>query len=267
MSYAFIAALVIMFASLAGALFVWRSAGEWVEKNLRYLVTFSAGVFIIVSYGLFTESIELGGTTLLIGISAIAGALFLEIAGRLVPDSHHHHGTHAHGHTKTDARRLLVGDAIHNIVDGVLLVPAFLIDVHLGIATTAAIFFHEAVQEISEFFVLKDAGYTTTRALTLNFIVSSTILIGVILGLFVSASAEFIPLLIAFAAGAFLYVVFRDLLPSTFRSVKYSKNAAGHLIAGLLGLLVMFGIGIIAPAHSEEHHEDEETSTHIEEIL
>lgn len=258
MSYAFIAAFVIMLASLSGAVFAWHSAGHWIEKNLRYLVTFSAGVFVIVSYGLFTESIELGGSGILIALSAIAGAAFLEIAGRLIPDSHHHHGTHAHKHSRTDARRLLMGDAIHNTIDGFLLVPAFLIDIRVGIVATAAIFFHEVVQEISEFFVLKEAGYSTTRALTLNFIVSSTILVGVAVGMFVSTSTLFVPLVIAFAAGAFLYVVFRDLLPSTFRSVAYSKNGGAHLIAGVLGIIVMFSISVIAPAHSDEVHMEED---------
>jgi len=248
-----------MLASLLGAILMWFSAGKWFEKNLRYLVTFAAGVFIIVSYGLFTEAIELGGSVMMIAITAISGAVFLEISGHLIPDSHHHHGSHAHEHTATDARRLLLGDAIHNVIDGFLLVPAFLIDVRVGIVTAAAIFFHEVVQEISEFFVLKEAGYSTVRALTLNFVVSSTILIGVALGMFVSSVAEFIPLLIAFAAGAFLYVVFRDLLPSTIRSITYSKNAPAHLIAGALGIIAMFSIGIIAPdhSHSEESHSGE----------
>jgi len=244
----FFAAFVIMLASLAGAFFVWRSAGHWLEKNSRYLVTFSAGVFIIVAYGLFTESRELGGNNILLALTAALGALFLEIIGRFMQETHHHHGTdHDHDHSPTDARRLIIGDAIHNVIDGIVLVPAFLIDIRVGIATTVAIFFHEAVQEISEFFVLKGAGYSTLSALSLNFLVSSTILIGVFLGSFISADSAILPFLIAFAAGAFLYVVFRDLLPSTVRDIVRKRHSGKHLVAGVLGILVMFGVGILLP--------------------
>ncbi len=250
MSYAFIAAFVIMLASLSGAIFVWGKTGDWLQKNLRYLVTFSAGVFVLISYGLFTESIELGGATVLVALSSISGAIFLEVAGRLIPNSHHHHGEHTHNHSRTDARRLLMGDAIHNTIDGVLLVPAFVIDITFGIVITLAIFLHEAVQGTSEFFVMKEAGYSTSKTLGILFAISSTILLGVLVGTLASDSTFLLPYLIAFAAGAFLYVVFRDLLPSTFRSVMYSKNAGAHLVAGILGILVVFSISIIAPEPS-----------------
>ncbi|MDP2650400.1 MAG: ZIP family metal transporter, partial [bacterium] len=222
------------------------------SKNLRYLITFAAGVFIIVSYNLFSESFEFGGSTLVLLFAAAAGGVVLEMLTRLVPDTHHHHGPgHEHAHTKTDARRLLMSDAIHNLVDGILLVPAFLIDVRLGFATLAAIFLHEVVQEISEFFVLKDAGYSTTYALTLNFTVSATILPGVIVGIFFLSVETLIAPLIAFAAGAFLYVVFRDLLPSTVRSIMRYGNPGMHLAAALTGIVVMFAVNAVMPHDPE----------------
>ena len=123
----------------------------------------------------------------LIVASGLLGVLVLEIIERFHLASHHHHDTkHDHEHTGINARKLLFTDAIHNVADGVLLVPAFAVDVRLGIATAVAIFLHEAVQEVSEFFVLKEAGYSTKKALTLNFLVSSTILIGVGLGVLAS---------------------------------------------------------------------------------
>ncbi len=261
MSSALIAALIIMLASLSGAIFVWKSADSLVMRNSRYLVTFSAGVFIIVSYGLFTESIELGGRFLLILTTAIAGALFLEIVGRIMSTTHHHHGTdHGHSHDHLDAKKVLLGDALHNIVDGLLLVPAFLIDVRVGIATTLAIFLHEIVQEISEFFIMKEAGYSTTKALILNFLVSSTILIGVYLGFYIAVSDTAIAALTAFAAGAFMYVVFRDLLPSTMRDIVRKRDAKKHLIAGVLGLIVMFSVGALLPHHEDSTHEQAQTT-------
>jgi len=262
----FLAAFAIMIASLSGVIFMWASAGKWLQRNTRYLITFSAGVFIIVSYDLFNESLELSeGNILLVVIGAFVGAIVLELASWLIPTTHHHHGTEGdHTHTRTDARRVLLGDAIHNIADGILLVPSFLIDIRLGVATAAAIFLHEVVQEISEFFVLREAGYSNARALTLNFLVSATVLIGVVIGTSASNVSSLLPGLITFAAGSFLYVVFRDLLPSTMRAISRNKDAGKHLIAGVLGIVVMFGVSLTTP-HS--HENDNLPETPAEELL
>jgi zinc and cadmium transporter len=259
--YVFGAAGVIMSASLVGVVFVWRSAGEWLQTHLHYLVTFAAGVFIIVSYNLFSESFEFDGSIPKLAIAAILGAVVLEVLIRLIPDTHHHHGSgHYHTHTRTDARRLLLSDAVHNMVDGILLVPSFLIDVRFGLATATAIFLHEVVQEISEFFVLKEAGYSNRRALAWNFTVSTTILLGVVFGIYFSSIESLVAPLIAFAAGGFLYVVFRDLLPNTVHAMIKHQNPGPHLVAGALGIILMFAVNAIAP------HANDEGSTDAHEI-
>ena len=264
----FIAAFVIMLASLSGKLFVWNAASNWFNRNLRYLVTFSAGVFIIASYGLFEESFNFGGTTVTILLGAALGAAVLEFVTWLVPQTHHHHDIeHDHTHSRTDARRVLIGDAVHNVADGILLVPTFLIDIRFGIATTLAVFLHEIVQEVSEFFILREAGYSTTRALVLNFSVSSTILIGVGIGLFAADVSVLVPMLLAFAAGAFLYVIFRDLLPGTIRSIVRKNEMGKHLIAGVLGVLAMFGVSALAPhSHTDETPDEHATEMHDESV-
>ena len=257
-----------MAASLSGVIFVWKQAGAWVQENLPFLVTFAAGIFIVVSYELFTESLELAQNTGLIVASGILGVLVLEILERLHSDSHHHHGTtHDHPHTKVEARKVLFTDAVHNVADGILLVPAFAVDVRLGIATTFAVLLHEVVQEVSEFFILKEAGYSTKKALILNFLVSGTIFIGVGLAFLASFAQNITPLLLAFAAGAFLYVVFRDLLPSTFRAIqKNEASATKYLVAGFLGIALMFGVtAITSHSHigeSDTHDGHSEESAH-----
>lgn len=243
----FISAFIVMLASLVGVIFVWKQFGKWVEQHLSYLVSFSIGVFLVVIYNLGLEAVEMELTLGMFIGWAVLGVVVLELGGRLIPKAHHHHEfEHDHPHTRVDARRMLLGDAIHNIGDGILLVPAFLVDIRIGIATTTAVFLHELVQELSEFFVLRDAGHSTKKALVLNFLVSSTILMGVVLSLYVSSYAErFVGLLIAFAAGGFLYVVFRDLLPNTFTCMKKQGSIVLHLLAIILGLVVMFAVGLI----------------------
>lgn len=251
-----IAALAVMLASLAGAVFIRKELGRWMHRYLRYLVTFSAGVFLAIVFHLivevFHEAADVSWVSL-VGWIAF-GALLVEVLSHLIPGAHHHHGEteHDHTHSHIDARRMLLGDAMHNVSDGLILVPAFLADIRIGIATALGIFIHELVQEVSEFFVLKEAGYTVKQALVRNFIVSSTILVGVGLSL---AAVEIESLempLIAFSAGGFLYIILRDLLPHSVHSIRKGNNFAKHIAAGILGVLVMFGITALIPHEIEE---------------
>lgn len=265
-TYTIIAGVVIMLASLSGVFFIGQNAGTWIKKNLKYLVTLSAGVFIAIVYGLLSEVIGHGETPWYSILGWIAlGVVVVEVLSRLIPKAHHHHGDHGddHTHGKLEARRMLLGDAMHNIADGLLLVPAFIADIHLGIFTAFAIFAHELVQEISEFFVLKEAGYTNRQALLRNFIVSGTIFIGVALSLLAkSVEALEIPLL-CFAAGGFIYIVLRDLLPHTVSNIKKEKSSvAKHIAVGLVGILIMMLVGRAVP-HEDPLEYDEIGGDHL----
>lgn len=232
------------------------------KKNLKYLVTLSAGVFIAIVYGLLEEVIGHGEAPWYSILGWIAlGVLVVEILSRLIPKAHHHHGDHHddHPHGKIEARRMLLGDAMHNIADGLLLVPAFIADIRLGIFTAFAIFAHELVQEISEFFVLKEAGYTNKQAFIRNFMVSGTIFIGVALSLIVTSIEVLEIPLLCFAAGGFIYIILRDLLPHTILSIKKENGSTTkHFAVGLIGILVMIFVSVVIPhEHPEEEYHEE----------
>ena len=257
--YIFFSALLIMLASLSGAVFLSEKRNLWLKKNLRYLTTLSLGVFVAITYHLLSEIFHESTIPWFSILGWIAlGVLVVEVLSRFIPDAHHHHhGEHDHGHSKIDARRMLLGDALHNIGDGLILVPAFLADVHLGIFTAFAVFSHELIQEISEFFVLKEAGYTTKQALTRNFIVSSTIFIGISLSLVASSiEALHIPLL-CFSAGGFIYIISRDLLPHTVSSIKNKGGFLKHLLVGVLGILIILFVNTVLPHEHEEGYIEE----------
>jgi zinc and cadmium transporter len=258
MTYIILSAVAIMIASLSGIIFVWKGLGSWTERNLRYLATCSIGVFAVIIYGLFAEALE-HQTALAVSLFALAGLATIWAITKLIPGAHHHHeGTGGHEHSPIDARRMMIGDAIHNMGDGLLLVPAFAVSVHAGIAAAVAIFFHELVQEISEFFVLRQAGYSNTEALGKNFLVSSTILIGVALALGLSSVEGLADALIPFAGGGFLYVILRDLIPHAITSVRRHGKARTHLASLLVGALAMTAITLLAPhSHEAEGHADE----------
>ncbi len=260
-----VAAVCIMAASLVGVLFAARVAREFLSSRLSFLVSFSAGVFLVTSGALALEVFEIFEGHVWQGIGLIlAGYGLAWFVEALMPESHHHHDPHehdGHSHNKAGARKLLVGDAIHNIGDGIILVPAFLVSPALGLAVTASIFIHETLQEISEFFVLKQAGYSTKRALLLNFLTSSTILVGVGISYFAVASHELEGVLLAVAAGFFIHVVVHDLLPRRTHH-ETTKRFLQHVLLVAVGLVLMAGI---ASALGESHaHGDEHVDEHTD---
>lgn len=255
-----LAALVIMSASLVGILFTAKLASEFLSARLSFLVSFSAGVFLVTSGALALEVFEIYAGVLWQGIALILIGYGLAWAvEKMMPESHHHHDPHTHdghSHDKAGARKLLIGDALHNIGDGIILVPAFLVSPALGLAVTVSVFIHEILQGISEFFVLKQAGYSTRRALILNFITNSTILVGVFLSYWAIASHELEGLLLAISAGFFIHVVIHDLLPRPHQH-ESTRRFLQHVILVAIGLILM---SFISSAISEEGHAHGETS-------
>lgn len=239
---------VIMLASLAGVLFVNKRLGHWTQNNIQYLVSFASGVFLIVSYDLIFEAFESGTNTAVILISIIVGFLSFYSFEKLYPEVHcHHDDSRCLGEkTKKGARKILLGDAFHNIGDGILLAPIFITDIRLGFIAAFGILAHEFVQEISEFFVLRSAGYTPKEALIRNFLVSSTILIGALGGFYLTSFEVLIGPLIGLAAGAFIHILVVDLIPESVKHSHREKKYLTFISWALLGVLLILAINIFA---------------------
>lgn len=243
------ASALVMLASFSGKLAVWKHAGPMVERNLHFLVSFSAGVLLAVMYGLSSEIVEHAGS-LTAGLPWIAiGAVVVMIAFRFLPHFHHHHESGSgHAHSRLDAGRILLSDGIHNIGDGIVIVASFAVSPFLGIVSTASILVHEALQEISEFFVLREAGLSTSTALLYNFLASSTILVGAVGAFFLLERFEALEVpLLGLAAGSYLIVVFHDLLPHSLDSVRERGHLVRHLAFFALGLALMLAFVTLAP--------------------
>lgn len=254
MSSILIASVAVMLASLIGVISVWRTVGTLLERNLRFLVSFSAGVFLIVSLQLAGEALEHSASATTGVAWILVGLVGILLFFRFLPAFHHHHDTSQveAPHSRLDARRILLGDAIHNIGDGVLITISFLANPALGVVTTLGIFIHELVQEISEFFVLRQAGYETKKALGINFLVSATILIGAVGTFFLIDTFESLEIpLLGIAAGSFFVVVLYDLIPHSVRSSKTKTQHLYHLVAFILGAVIMLAVvGAFADSHT-----------------
>ncbi len=122
---------------------------------------------------------------------------------------------------------ILIGDALHNFTDGVLLAAAFLTDTQLGLVTTAAVVAHEIPREMGDFAVLLDSGFSWRRALYWNVVFSLAAIGGGVFGYFaLSVTQPAIPYVVALAAASFIYIAVADLVPSLHRNTAVRSSIA-----------------------------------------
>jgi zinc and cadmium transporter len=243
------------------------------EAALPHLVSFATGALLGAALlGLIPHSVEGAGIENVheVGIALIAGiALFFVLEKFLLwrhchddhcaehpigdadTQAHDHHHGHSHQHDqarkKASGALVLVGDALHNILDGVLIAAAFLTDVHLGIVTALAIMAHEIPQEVGIFAVLLNSGVKRGRAVVLNLLTSLTAVIGGVVGYFaLEKSLAVLPFALAVAASSLLYVAVADLIPGLHRRIDPKSSVTQVVLIGL-------GIALIAFAESQAH--------------
>lgn len=176
-------------------------------------------------------AIEITGTVL-------AGMVLFFMLEKLVLWRHCHEGE-CEVHSRAGPL-ILVGDAFHNFVDGVVIAAAFLTSVPLGIATALAVIAHEVPQEVGDFAILLDSGYGRRKALLLNGLSAATTLPGAVLAYFWLAETHgAVPYILALSAASFIYIAAADLIPGLHRQVKPAAALRQFL-------LLLAGIGTIA---------------------
>ncbi len=236
--YALGSVLIISFVSLIG-MFTLSFRVDQLKKVLLYLVSLSAGALFGDAFlHLLPEIVEEHGFVLPVSLSLLGGISFSFVIEKFI------HWRHCHMPTSKDhphplAIMNLVGDGIHNFIDGLIIGVSYLVSVPVGIATTIAVFMHEIPQEIGDFGVLLYSGLTRKKALFLNFLLALTSVLGVLV-VFVISNFEFhITLyLLPFAAGTFIYIAGSDLIPEIHKT-NGTKNSFLQLISFLLGITLM----------------------------
>lgn len=244
MLYTLAAGLLVMVASLSGGIFASNRLSSWTSRNLKYLISFSTGVVLVTTWHLMEESFGLAASPLTAIVYMVAGALIVLIVSNLIPEYHHHHiEDECCSHSKKGgAVRILIGDSLHNIGDGILLATAFAVDVRVGIIATLGVLVHEVLQEIAEFFVLRDAGYTTGQALGRNLISASSVFVGIAIAALLQTYQSIEPLLLGFSAGIFAFVTVQDLIPTVISHSRSDMRYARYVFLVVAGALVMFTI-------------------------
>jgi len=256
---------------LAAGLFLALPAKQR-ETLVPHMVSFATGALLGAALlGLIPHAVIGAGSERVheVGIALIAGiALFFILEKFLlwrhchddhcdehsVDDHGHDHGQgHNHDHGNHAARQkasgslVLVGDALHNVLDGVLIAAAFLTDTHLGFVTAVAIAAHEIPQEVGNFAVLLHSGMSRGRALAMNLLTSLTAVIGGVVGYYALGTAlAALPFALAVAAASLLYVAVADLIPGLHRRVDARSSVMQVLLIGA-------GIAMIAFAETQAH--------------
>lgn len=194
-------------------------------------------------------------------LTILAGIFVFFILEKLVLWRHCHtedceaHDPHAHAHGTPAAAHdhgrsgtlILVGDSVHNFIDGVLIAAAFLESTQLGVITAIAIVAHEIPQEVGDFLILLHSGYTKTRALVLNLLSSLASLVGGVLGYFVlQAVTGAVPILLGIVAASMIYVAVADLIPGLHKRTDLRATLSQTI-------LIALGVGSIALARIFTH--------------
>jgi zinc and cadmium transporter len=240
----------IVLATLAGGLLSVLIAASltvaMLGRLVQNLVSLSTGVLLSTALlNVLPEAFESKAEPHKLFATLLAGLMFFFLLEKAElyrhghhheQDEHHHH----HGFDRHQAGRggwsVLVGDSIHNFCDGIIIAAAFLADTRLGMVTALAIVAHEIPQEVGDYIVLLNAGFTRSRALLYNAISGLASVGGGVLGYFIVGPWEAaFPYLLVVASSSFVYVAVADLIPQLQHRLSLRATAAqlAWLAAGL----------------------------------
>jgi zinc and cadmium transporter len=210
---------------------------ESLSKTTVFLVSLSAGALMGGAFfHLLPEASSNISIDLLFGIFLFSFVCFFLVEKLL-------HWRHCHKENceiHTFGYMNLVGDSIHNFIDGLIIASTFMVNPSLGVATTLAIAIHEIPQEIGDYGVLIYAGFTKKKALILNYTVALTVVLGGVIGYFSFSYLEnILPYLLPFAAGGFVYIAASDLIPEIRKELNIKKSMISVLVF-ILGIIFMY---------------------------
>ncbi|MEK7653336.1 MAG: ZIP family metal transporter [Patescibacteria group bacterium] len=237
------AVFLVSLLSLVGVV-AFFIRGETMKKVLLFFVSFSAGAMMGGAFfHLMPEGLELFANPLSFFGALLVGFSFFFVIEKVL------RWRHCHDESCEKHRHLgwmnLIGDGIHNLIDGMIIFGAFLIGPQLGVPVTLSIISHEIPQELSDFGVLIYSGFSRTKALFFNFISAFISFAGVFLAFFFSdLNAGFEKFLLPVAAGGFIYIAASDLIPELHQEKKPLSSAVSFLIF-ILALGFMLAVKIV----------------------
>jgi len=255
---------IIIFCLIGGVLSVLAASGflllsEALRKRLLpHMVSYAIGALLGAAF-LALLPHALGhpavGDLHDITFTVLIGILAFFLLEKMVLWRHcHAHDCEVHGeedrhqaHGAARGSMIMIGDGMHNLVDGVLIAAAFLTDFHVGVVTSIAVATHEIPQELGDFSILLHSGYSRSKALLMNIAASLTTVIGGVAAYYSLQGAEqVVPYVLAIASASFIYIAVADLIPGLHHRTEARVTAQQML-------LILAGVVTIFLAHSTLH--------------
>lgn len=236
--------LLFTFIGSLGALIggvILLSKEKFALKISHFLASFAAGILLGTAFfDLLPEAVHEGEEA---GINVFPWALFgivlFFLLERFIHWFHHHEEFHKDEESKSTLPLIIVGDTMHNFIDGVVIAATFMVSVPLGIATSISVFVHEFPQEIGDFGLMLHKGLSRRKIILVNILSAGVAFLGAIITyLLGNILGAYIPMLLAVTAGFFIYIASSDLIPE----IHHEKRKGFAFIESLLlvvGVIVM----------------------------
>jgi len=237
--YSVVSVLTISLISLIGIIGLSMRINK-LKNIVILLVSFSGGALFGDAFiHLLPEAFENNKIGILVPSYILLGIVLFFMIEKFV-HWHHCHIEPTRNHPHPFAYMNLIGDSVHNFIDGLIIGASYIVSLPIGIATTIAVMLHEIPQEIGDFGVLLHGGFSKSKALMINFLTALTAVIGTVIALVLNS---YIPslnnFLIPFAAGGFIYIAGSDLIPELHKEVGVKKSAM-QILTFILGIIVMY---------------------------
>jgi len=242
--YTLVSVIIVSVISLVGV-FTLSLDRNRLDSILKYLVSFAVGgLFGDAFIHLLPQSFEKLGYGLSTSLYIVLGLMIFFVLEKFLRWRHCHHVT-TEQHIHPVVTMNLVSDAVHNMIDGMVIAASYLVSVPLGIATTLAVVFHELPQEIGDFGILVFGGLKVKRALYFNFLTGLTSVLGALIILIIGERVQIDALiLLPITAGGFIYIAGSDLIPELHEHSSECKMSTSNSV--LQFVMIMLGIGIMA---------------------
>lgn len=220
---------------------------ELLDRLLLILVALAAGALIGGAFlHLIPRTVAAAGDDLLFPfLYLIVGFCLFFVLESFISWHHHHSTTHEH---EPVTYLVLISDAVHNFIDGLVIAGSFLSGASVGVVTAIAIGLHEIPQEIGDYGILVYGGFDRRRALALNYLTQATVILGGVVGFYLTDLFQSAPVfLLPFAAGSFIYIASSDLIPEIKETDDVYRSFL-YFVVFLAGIGVMLGIRLFSEA-------------------
>ena len=225
--------------ALAGLLLLLRD--DKLQKISTYLSYLAGGTLLGAAFlGMIPKALTLLDTPHVLQL-VLGGILFFFVLEKIVL-WRTCRNVDCERHLHAAAPMILIGDAFHNAIDGVVIAASFLTSTELGIFVTLSVIFHEIPQELGDFGILLKSGLSKRKALFYNALSgSSAIITGILAYFFMQQMKSFIPYALAFSASSFLYIAMAELIPEMHKKTKLKESIVQILLI-IIGVFIIFSI-------------------------